>query len=119
MSLLDHNEQYVLERSMRLENEHEIEQKIRQLACDYLQGRDRELSLYSRQPPPTRTNLILQTGHAPTAGFTAAGAPYSATMDAHYIELHLDVAPGIQGFAAQIIAEEQLREQLAAIDTTP
>lgn len=122
MSLLNHNEQYDLATSMQLESEHEIEEKVRTLAADYLARRNSEIQMFNRQPPPTRTNLVLQTSQGlrgATAGYPSPQATFSMTLDAHYIELYIDVAPGIDGFLAQIIAEEQLREQIGRIDTTP
>ena len=122
MSLLDHNEQYDLAHRMEIGNEVECERQIREIATGYLERRNRMLA--DGTPgmlPPGGGHIVVQTGaqHAqfgPSAAYRAPTA-MSPLLDAHYVDIKLDVAPGIDGFAAQIIAEEQIREQMMQVDT--
>ena len=118
MSLLDYNEQYDWYRRMRMEREDEVEAHIRDAARQYCERSALEMAASPGNPHTHLGQRIVMAQPAgpsmSTAGYVAPGASLPASQV--YIDVKIDVDPHITGFARQIIAEEQIREQINKVE---
>lgn len=116
MSLLDHQEQLDWYDRMRLENEAQVEQEIRKIALNYCERSDQSFagSLYGGGQ---RVTFMWPGSAVPaaTASFQSASSPNPFMLDYRTIDLRIDVHPMVEGFERLLIAEEQLREQIAQV----
>lgn len=97
---------------MRLENEAAVEQEIRKIALNYCQ-RTEPAAPYPYGGGQRVTFNWPGSLPAATASFSMGGMPPLVTF--RTTDLRIDVCPMIDGFERLLIAEEQLREQIAQI----
>ena len=107
-SLLSANEQLAFFDWLRLHQQEEREQKIRETARKYAEHH------YGQNGHPGGPAQIVWNT-ASSVGYVSPGGPKPmATTDFHSITI--DVHPAVHGYARQLIAEMQIREQLDEID---